>query len=408
MVSVRRSVDDSVTDENGRVGFLFSSKALVQLFMNPVVGPLTAHFGYSLPLVVGSHILIISALLFAYAQSFSLLMVARSLQGFASSCIAISGMGMIAECYPDDAERGRMQGLVMGGTALGVVVGYPLGGLLYDFTNSKTPPFLLVAALSTILATMQLVVFDIRSTPKRLVETTPLSQLIRDPYILVTSGAVMVATATIAVLEPCLPIWLLNTLHAQTWQLGTVFLPDSLGYLLGTNFTAGPAFRLGRWRVAIVAMLVISLALAIVPEMRSMLALAGPHLFLGMGVGTVDAALMPLLAAIVDARYVAAYGSVYSIAQAAIALAYFLGPLVGGAVVQTIGFPKLMRIMAILNLCYCPILFFLKNLDQGSGETELILMATLKPHEYTSHITTIVQPTETSLTYQQLFDEEDD
>lgn len=44
-----------------------------------------------------------------------------------------------------------------------------------------------------------------------------------------------------------------------------------------------------------------------------------------MGVGTVDAALMPLLAALVDTRHGGAYGAVYSIAQAAVALAYFLG-----------------------------------------------------------------------------------
>lgn len=56
-----------------------------------------------------------------------------------------------------------------------------------------------------------------------------------------------------------------------------------------------------------------------------MMALAGPHLCLGLGVGTVDASLMPLLAALVDARHVAAYGAVYAIAQAAVALAYFLG-----------------------------------------------------------------------------------
>lgn len=62
-----------------------------------------------------------------------------------------------------------------------------------------------------------------------------------------------------------------------------------------------------------------------VPEAGSLVALAGPHLFLGMGVGTVDAALMPLLAALVDARHVAAYGAVYAIAQAAVALAYFVG-----------------------------------------------------------------------------------
>lgn len=60
-------------------------------------------------------------------------------------------MGIIAECYTDDDERGRIQGLVLGGIALGVLAGYPLGSLLYDFTDSKTPPFLVVAVLTAVL-----------------------------------------------------------------------------------------------------------------------------------------------------------------------------------------------------------------------------------------------------------------
>lgn len=63
-------------------------------------------------------------------------------------------MGIIAERYTDDAERGRVQGVVLGGIALGVLTGYPLGSLLYDFTGSKTPPFLLVAVLTAVLAGM--------------------------------------------------------------------------------------------------------------------------------------------------------------------------------------------------------------------------------------------------------------
>jgi hypothetical protein len=51
-----------VIDENGRVGLLLSSKALVQLVMNPVVGAVTAHVGYHLPLFVGSINLLVAAL----------------------------------------------------------------------------------------------------------------------------------------------------------------------------------------------------------------------------------------------------------------------------------------------------------------------------------------------------------
>ncbi|KAK4302182.1 hypothetical protein Pmani_025716 [Petrolisthes manimaculis] len=402
---------EHIINENGRVGLLFSSKALVQLLVNPFIGPLTSHVGYSLPLVVGTHTLIVSALLYAYAESYTLMFVARSLQGVASSLIAIAGMGMVAECYPDDSERGRMQGLVMGGIALGVLAGYPLGSLLYDFTNSKTPPFLLVAALTVVLAVAQLTVLNPRPHPEGVVDGTPLSQLVRDPYILVTAGAIMVSTSTLAVLEPCLPIWLTSTLHPQKWQLGTAFLPDSLGYLVGTSCTAGPAFRLGRWRVALVALIMVGLAAAAVPEARTMMALALPHLLLGLGVGTVDAALMPHLAALVDARHVAAYGAVYAVAQAAVALAYFLGPLVGGAVVESIGFPWLMRAMAVLNFCYCPFLYYLASSHTSHSsepETQAILMSAPRPQDYTMHTTATVQPpSHSALKYTRLFDEDD-
>ena len=51
------------------------------------------------------------------------------------------------------------------------------------------------------------------------------------------------STTAMAMLEPCLPIWLMSTIHPEKWQLGTVFLPDSAGYLLGTNFFAVPALE---------------------------------------------------------------------------------------------------------------------------------------------------------------------
>ena len=49
-------------------------------------------------------------------------------------------------------------------------------------------------------------------------------------------------------------------LSFQKWQLGTVFLPDSFGYLIGTNCFALIALKLGRHRLAIVAMLSVGIS----------------------------------------------------------------------------------------------------------------------------------------------------
>lgn len=53
---------DKMSTENGRVGFLFSSKAFVQLIANPAVGYATHKLGYHLPFISGSATLLLSAI----------------------------------------------------------------------------------------------------------------------------------------------------------------------------------------------------------------------------------------------------------------------------------------------------------------------------------------------------------
>lgn len=48
--------------ENGKIGFLLSSKALVQLFLNPLIGTVTAKIGYNLPLFLGTCLLLASGM----------------------------------------------------------------------------------------------------------------------------------------------------------------------------------------------------------------------------------------------------------------------------------------------------------------------------------------------------------
>jgi len=57
------------------------------------------------------------------------------------------GMGMLAERYPDDKERGNAMGIALGGLALGVLIGPPFGGIMYEFVG-KTAPFLILSALA--------------------------------------------------------------------------------------------------------------------------------------------------------------------------------------------------------------------------------------------------------------------
>lgn len=102
-----------------------------------------------------------------------------------------------------------------------------------------------------------------------------------------------------------------------------VFIPDSVGYLLGTNCFGMTAYRYGRCKTAVLAMALVGISVILLPTASTMGQLVIPHLGMGLGIGIADAALVPLLASLVDQD--GNYGPVYSIQQVAVSLAYSLG-----------------------------------------------------------------------------------
>lgn len=93
-------------------------------------------------------------------DSFLVLLIARGIEGFGSSCVNVCGMSLIAHLYPEDHQRSKIMGIILGSIALGVLFGYPLGGFLYDFVSESAPFIIICAFLFTDLA-FQLTFFDL-------------------------------------------------------------------------------------------------------------------------------------------------------------------------------------------------------------------------------------------------------
>lgn len=406
-------IPEDIIEENGKVGLLFASKSLVQLLANPLVGGLTSQYGYSLPFTCGTAFLLLSSLMFSMSGSFTCLLAARAVHGVASAAISIAGMGSIALLFPDEAERARVMGHVLGGIALGVLIGYPYGGISYSILGPNLP-FLLIAALALTLILAQAILFPRDMGGFDFGQPTGLAHLLKDRFILLVAASICSSTCAIAVLEPCLPIWLMDTIQPKKWQLGTVFLPDSLGYMLGTNCFAVISLRVGRYKVALLAQLLVGLCCCGITFAHSMLDLVLPHFGLGLGIGIIDSSLMPLLALLVESRHVAQYGSVYAIAQTAVALAYSLGPLSGGYLVQAIGFKALMRSLGFLNLIFCPVLLFLRTVDSSSSSESKtrVVGPHANPRCYNTQASPVQPPVDSlcppSQVYTRLYESSDD
>ncbi|ENN75493.1 hypothetical protein HUJ04_001706 [Dendroctonus ponderosae] len=384
---------ETLEEDNGPLGALLASKAFVQLAFTPVVGYLTQILDCSVPLLIGSCNMLIAALLFAFGNSYGILVLARALHGSSSAAVAVSGMCILAKNLPKES-RNRLMPLAFGGIALGVLIGYPLGGAAYQLLG-KSAPFMLIAFFILISIGLQVYILETSSQKPNgsHLESTydQWAALLKDKVTVISGLAICICTSTMAILEPCVPMWLLVHMKPRPskWQLGAVFIPDSMGYFIGSHFAG--LLPVQPWRISISAMVLAGLSSCYIPMANTMTQLAIPHFGLGLGVGAVDASLVPLLANFVDNKGSSQYGPVYAFQQAAVAVAYSFGPLLGGQAVEVVGFPWLMRLVGFANLLFCPLLLELENLGgQRKGiftKGELPSYATLDSLNSFSHPT---------------------
>nr|XP_032625569.1 chromaffin granule amine transporter-like [Chelonoidis abingdonii] len=127
---------------------------------------------------------------------------------------------------------------------------------------------------------------------------TPVFTLLRDPYILVAAGALCFANMGVAMLEPTLPIWMMQTMCSPKWQLGMAFLPASISYLIGTNLFGVLAHKMGRWLCSLIGMVVVGISLLCVPLAQNIYGLIGPNGGLGFAIGKMPMQLITLSKAV--------------------------------------------------------------------------------------------------------------
>ncbi|VDM95939.1 unnamed protein product [Thelazia callipaeda] len=350
---------NTLAKENVYVGLMFGSKALVQLLTNPWIGPLTNKIGYTVPMFTGFCVMFLSTIMFTFGTSFSVLWLARALQGVGSACTSTSGMGMLAQAYPDDEERGSAMGIALGGLALGLLVGPPYGGVLYQWSG-KELPFLFLALLALFDGSLQFLMLQPR-IDRGEPEGTSLKELATDPYIILAAGSITIGNLGIAMLEPSLPLWMMESWQAGSFERGIAFLPASVSYLIGTNIFGPLAHKIGRWLSALLGLVIIGICLIAIPTARGVGGLMAPNFFMGFSIGMIDASMFPLMGHLVDLRHVGVYGSIYAIADAAFCFAFALGPFFSGPLVRSVGFATMLRIIAIINFLYAPLMYFLRN-----------------------------------------------
>ncbi|KAI5703176.1 vesicular acetylcholine transporter [Diaphorina citri] len=386
--------------EDSATGVLFASKAIVQLMVNPFSGALIDRIGYDLPMMIGLCIMFLSTALFACGRSYGVLFFARSLQGVGSAFADTSGLAMIADRFTEENERSQALGIALAFISFGCLVAPPFGGALYQFAG-KEIPFLILAFVSLLDGFMLLLVMkpvkeQLNQKKPESHSTVPIWKLFMDPYIAVCSGALLMANVALAFLEPTISLWIEDNLTTDNWKIGMIWLPAFFPHVFGVVITVKLAklYPTYQWLMVAVGLVLEGLCCFIIPFSTSYQMLMLPICGICFGMALVDTALLPTLGYLVDVRYVSVYGSIYAIADISYSLAYAIGPIVAGGIVDAIGFTALNFLIAFMNILYAPVLIYLKNIyDFKPFENEAnILMADPPKKEYQTYTMQDRQP----------------
>ncbi|XP_014469835.1 PREDICTED: vesicular acetylcholine transporter [Dinoponera quadriceps] len=354
--------------QDSATGVLFASKAIVQLMVNPFSGALIDKIGYDIPMMIGLCIMFLSTSVFACGKSYGVLFFARSLQGVGSAFADTAGLAMIADRFTEESERSKALGIALAFISFGCLVAPPFGGALYQFAG-KEVPFLILAFVSLADGFMLLLVMkplkeQLRDRNREQKSTIPIWRLLMDPYIAVCAGALMMSNVALAFLEPTISLWMEDTMTHDNWKIGMIWLPAFFPHVMGVMITVKMAkqYPQYQWLMAACGLALEGLCCFIVPFCSTYKMLMIPVCGICFGIALIDTALLPTLGYLVDVRYVSVYGSIYAIADISYSLAYAVGPIIAGGVVEMIGFTALNVGIAFSNLLYAPVLYYLRHI----------------------------------------------
>uniref|UniRef100_A0A8R1HTP1 MFS domain-containing protein n=1 Tax=Caenorhabditis japonica TaxID=281687 RepID=A0A8R1HTP1_CAEJA len=354
-------------DEELELGWLFASKALLQIFVNPFSGYLIDRVGYEIPMILGLCTMFFSTAIFALGKSYGVLLFARSLQGFGSAFADTSGLAMIADRFTEENERSAALGIALAFISFGCLVAPPFGSVLYSIAG-KPVPFLILSfvCLADAIAVFMVINPHRRGTDAsgEKVQGTPMWRLFMDPFIACCSGALIMANVSLAFLEPTITTWMSEVMpDTPGWLVGVIWLPPFFPHVLGVYVTVKLLKRFPgqTWSIAMIGLAMEGIACFTIPYTSSVLQLVLPLSFVCFGIALIDTSLLPMLGHLVDTRHVSVYGSVYAIADISYSLAYAFGPIIAGWIVTNWGFTALNIVIFVTNVCYAPVLIILRN-----------------------------------------------
>jgi MFS transporter, DHA1 family, solute carrier family 18 (vesicular amine transporter), member 1/2 len=319
------------------IGLLFGSFGATMFLVSMPMGAVSDRVGRRSPMLAGLVALAASTLLFSYAMTLPALFAARLVQGAADAATWVVGFALVADLYAPE-ERGRITGIILGGTSVAYLVGPSIGGWLYEIGGIRMP-FLAVTGMAvlTLIGFLWLRLPDHRAAR----EPVPFGALLRHPQVLTCGVVVLLMAGTMTMFEPVFVLFLQDTLHISPARVGTVFAAAALANTIFHPIVGRMSDAWGARRLVGIGMLAWSAALPLVAYASSF-RLAVVLCVLQAGTfALVGAPSLTFMANATSEAGLGSFGTAYGLYNAVWAVGLLAGPPIGGYLYERVGFLSL-------------------------------------------------------------------
>ncbi|MES1241144.1 MAG: MFS transporter [Acidobacteriota bacterium] len=316
-----------------RIGLLFSVYSLTQLLFSPLLGRLSDRVGRRPVMLVsilgsaGAH------LMFAMADSFALLVLARSLAGVAAANYSI------AQAYMADVttaeNRSRAMGLVGAAFGIGFVVGPALGGVLsLSPMGAPAVPYAAAAlsglnfliALAWLPESLSREVRE-RSQARPWVDPDSLPRMWRNPPLRGLMLLFFLVMFCFSLFEATLALYCHQRFGFDEHHTSFLFVYVGVVLAVVQGGLLGRLIRaFGERRLILGGIALMAVGLATLPLYPSLVLVLASLLLLAVGSGVHNPSATGLLSQLTDAE---SQGSTIGLSRSFGALARTLGPVTG-------------------------------------------------------------------------------
>jgi len=320
------------------IGLLFGIFGVSVLMISVPMGGRSDRTGRRGPLLAGALGLAVSSAAFAISTTLPFLFLARFLQGAADAVTWVVGLALVADLYAED-ERGRIMGLVMAGTNIGFLAGPSLGGWLYEVGGPRVP-YLVVAGLALLCAAG---FWWIRPPVHRAVtEAVPFARLMRDRQVRVCALTIVLGGGALALVEPTLSLHLADVAGLGPARIGMVMGGAAVMSAMLHPGMGRLADRIDLRRLMLAGLGGIGLTLPLLSLADTFVSAAVVYAVFMVPVAAMVTPSLAYMASATTASGVRSFGVAYGIYNCAWATGLLLGPAIGGAAYEHIGFRALM------------------------------------------------------------------